>query len=89
IDKSFTQNLIGNKFDQAIVKSLVSLGREFQFKVIAEGVELLEQSQLLHSLGCNLVQGHLYSKAVCAADVPALLSKLNSEATRPVLKKTA
>ncbi len=89
IDRAILGNLSINKFDQAIVRSLISFGDEFGFKVVAEGVEYQSQSDQLQSLGCRFNQGHLYSVAVCADEVPKLIDNLNSGPDIPVVKISA
>ena len=43
--------------DEAIVDSVISLGRAFGLRVVAEGVETTEQAQRLVDMGCPIVQG--------------------------------
>ncbi|MCF8105735.1 MAG: EAL domain-containing protein [Desulfohalobiaceae bacterium] len=61
IDKSFVWNMaLGNK-DFEVVKAIISLGRSLKIKVLAEGVETEEHVRSLRNLGCETVQGYLYS----------------------------
>ncbi len=78
IDKSFIKGVVEDSVDQAIVQALVDLGRSVGFKLIAEGVETVEQLDLVHDLGCNLVQGYYYSKPVAGAEVPGLIARINN-----------
>lgn len=64
IDRSFIMNLPRDESDVAIVTAIVSLARALKLKVIAEGVESIEQQQLLAELGCHQVQGYLIAKAL-------------------------
>lgn len=77
IDKSFIRGVVEDSVDQAIVQALVDLGRSVGFKLIAEGVETVEQLDLVHDLGCNLVQGYYYSKPVAGQEVPGLIARIN------------
>lgn len=77
IDKSFIRGVVEDSVDQAIVQALVDLGRSVGFKLIAEGVETVEQLDLVHDLGCNLVQGYYYSKPVAGVEVPGLITRIN------------
>jgi diguanylate cyclase (GGDEF)-like protein len=77
IDKSFIREIADDSADQAIVRAMVDLGSAIGFKVIAEGVENAEQLNLVQSLGCHLVQGFYYAKAVPAAKVPELIAQIN------------
>ena len=62
IDKSFIDRLPEDSGDQAIVSSIISLGQNLLLDVTAEGVEDEQQRQLLAELGCDQIQGYLYSK---------------------------
>lgn len=73
IDKSFIDNIPENKQDVAIVKSILSLAKNLELEVVAEGVETLEQLNCIRSYACDLVQGYFYSKPVCAEKITALL----------------
>jgi EAL domain-containing protein (putative c-di-GMP-specific phosphodiesterase class I) len=57
----------------AIVKAIVSLGRELDLLVIAEGVETRSQFALLRSLGCGRAQGFLFSPPLPAATLRELM----------------
>jgi len=68
IDRSFVRDVIGNRGDAAIVRSILLIARNFDLRVIAEGVETPEQAELLHGLGCQEAQGFLYSPALPARE---------------------
>ena len=61
IDGSFVSSLPGGLEDQQIVKVIVALAEGFDLRVIAEGVETVEQSDYLKALGCSAAQGYLFS----------------------------
>lgn len=67
IDQSFVFGLGQNSSDRAIVNSIIMLGEEFNFEVIAEGVETIEQFEILKELGCNYFQGYLLARP-CKAE---------------------
>jgi EAL domain-containing protein (putative c-di-GMP-specific phosphodiesterase class I) len=73
IDRSFVQKLNNSTQDMAIVSSLISLGRGFNLKVVAEGVETKQQIELLRRLKCDLVQGFWFSRPLAAEDATKLL----------------
>ena len=64
IDSSFIRDMIEDPDDAAIANAVVSLGRALNMRVVAEGVERLDQQKALESWGCNLMQGYLYSKPI-------------------------
>ncbi|MBE8167709.1 MAG: EAL domain-containing protein [Shewanella sp.] len=64
IDRKFIIDIIINKADQAIVSSIVELARNLGLKVVAEGVEEVEQLEHLLRRGCYLMQGYYFSKPV-------------------------
>ncbi|MGE5657417.1 MAG: EAL domain-containing protein [Actinomycetota bacterium] len=66
IDKSFVRDLKNNCDDAAIIKVVLALGHGLKLKVIAEGVETLEQLQFLQALDCDSAQGYFFSKPLPA-----------------------
>jgi EAL domain-containing protein (putative c-di-GMP-specific phosphodiesterase class I) len=66
IDKSFVQDISNNEDDTAIVKTIIVLAQSLKLKLIAEGVETLEQKDFLIKAGCPNMQGYYYSKPLCA-----------------------
>ncbi|WP_196139686.1 bifunctional diguanylate cyclase/phosphodiesterase [Aliikangiella sp. G2MR2-5] len=79
IDKAFIDNIVEDKRDRAIVDSLIDLAHKLDIKVVAEGVEKEQQVAHLKSIGCDLIQGFLYSKPLPFDDFENLLKnqKLN------------
>ena len=73
IDQSFVGEMTKNSDDAAIVAAIVSLGRNMKRDIVAEGVETIEQAQLLRSLGCDVMQGFLFSRPVPADEMQRLL----------------
>jgi EAL domain-containing protein (putative c-di-GMP-specific phosphodiesterase class I) len=49
---------------RTIVSTIISLAHALDLSVVAEGVETAAQRDLLRSLGCDEIQGHIYSRAV-------------------------
>jgi EAL domain-containing protein (putative c-di-GMP-specific phosphodiesterase class I) len=72
IDKSFVEGLGTDPIDLPIVQAVMSLGRTLGLEVVAEGVERPLQEQTLRALGCERVQGHLYSPPLRPEEVPRL-----------------
>jgi diguanylate cyclase (GGDEF)-like protein/PAS domain S-box-containing protein len=73
IDRAFIKEMDRNPEDQTIVKAILAMAHTLNIEVIAEGVERVEQLDLLKSFGCDLAQGFLFSKAVPAAEFDQLL----------------
>lgn len=68
IDKSFVLKLADSEDDIVIVRSTIELGHNMGLEVIAEGVEDESSQQMLANLGCDMVQGYLYSRPISAQD---------------------
>lgn len=76
IDRSFTQSLGVAENSVAIVESVVKLGHAMGLMVTAEGVETPGQMSALADAGCNQLQGYLFSQAVPAYQLAALMKTL-------------
>jgi diguanylate cyclase (GGDEF)-like protein/PAS domain S-box-containing protein len=66
IDRSFTTGLPHDSSDCAIASTIISMGQRLSHKVIAEGVETVEQLAFLRESGCDEVQGYLFSRPLPA-----------------------
>jgi diguanylate cyclase (GGDEF)-like protein len=64
IDQTFVRDLANSIKDQALVRSIIDLGRALGREVMAEGVETDADRQILRSLGCETAQGYYFSKAL-------------------------
>ena len=73
VDKSLVHSMTTVPRDAAIVRTVISLGRELGFMVIAEGVETAAQFEMLRKLGCQQVQGYLTARPANAPEARALL----------------
>ncbi|MUG99880.1 EAL domain-containing protein [Scytonema sp. UIC 10036] len=62
IDRSFVNQIIGNQKKSGIVRAIITLARDLELKVIAEGVETRGQLDILRDLGCDYAQGYFFSK---------------------------
>jgi EAL domain-containing protein (putative c-di-GMP-specific phosphodiesterase class I) len=80
IDRSFVSAATGSAANAAIVKSTVDLGHNLGLAVVAEGVETVECLQLLTDMGCDLIQGYLFSPAMPGTEVLAWSAARNSAA---------
>ncbi len=73
IDKSFVKNMDRDENDAAIVMSVIELGHNLGFKVVAEGVERQEPMQMLINLGCDIAHGYHISRPMPAAAITGWL----------------
>lgn len=77
IAPGFIKDMEHNEQQRNITASLIRLASYLHLDVIATGIENEMQAYLLHVMGCDILQGHLFSKALPAAEIPALLAKEN------------
>lgn len=75
IDQSFIQSIGANDVGAPIIKAIVSMARDLNLSVVAEGVENEHAARLLKTIGCESAQGFLFSRPLPAADATALLPK--------------
>jgi diguanylate cyclase (GGDEF)-like protein len=81
IDQSFIRDMLVQPDCAAIVKSVISLARDLNIDVVAEGVETADQLEYLRQISCDEVQGYLISRPVAEANVLALLDTKKYRAT--------
>ena len=72
IDRAFVQDL--STSNRAIVKTIISLAKNLDISVIAEGIETEEQANFLRELQCDEVQGYFYSKPLPKEQIESLLN---------------
>lgn len=73
IDRSFVSRMMSFERSDAIVNSILSLGRALKIGITAEGVETLAQLQHLREMECPFVQGYLLSPPVNAQEMTTIL----------------
>lgn len=82
IDRSLVQQMIDSNQDLAIVTALIELGRGFDLRVVAEGVETQEQVDLLRSLNCQYMQGFWFGRPLEATEASKLFTLNDSHVER-------
>lgn len=87
IDRAFVTDLEDSEDARSIARSIVNMAKALNLHVVAEGVETVGQCNLLVEMGCNELQGFLFSKPIRADDLEwlALDSKRQDVAFRPSL----
>ncbi|TCW33674.1 sensor domain-containing protein [Gulbenkiania mobilis] len=75
IDRSFVRDIPADPDDSAIARAIINMAKNLNMRVVAEGVETVEQWRFLAAEGCDQVQGYLLSKPVPAEDFVLLLKE--------------
>lgn len=83
VDRSFITSLTDNNKDQAVVKGLIDLAHDLDLDVVAEGVETEAQEASLRSLGCNIIQGFLFSPPIPSGELDTLMERSQVEKQLP------
>ncbi|MEN8259577.1 MAG: GGDEF domain-containing phosphodiesterase [Pseudomonadota bacterium] len=78
IDQSFIKDVVSNRANQQIVRTIVDLAKNFGLHVVAEGVENKEIMNFLIDLGCDSLQGYHFSIPLPQQEFIAFLQKGNS-----------
>jgi diguanylate cyclase (GGDEF)-like protein/PAS domain S-box-containing protein len=69
IDRAFVHDMLDAPTDLAIIKAIIKLGHELGLRVVAEGVETAHEAQVLRGIGCDELQGFLFSKPLSPAQL--------------------
>ena len=83
IDQSFVRDIPHDKDDSAIAAAIIAMASALGLKVIAEGVETLEQLAFLSAQHCTSMQGYYFSKPLPASEFAALLRQGRTLGTQP------
>lgn len=79
IDKSFVSSMLENEKSRKLVETIINIARTMEMTVVAEGIETEEQQVALAELGCDYLQGFLFSRPLPPEQVPWLLLQKNSD----------
>ncbi len=88
IDRSFVRPLDDPAAldDRVIVEAIIRMGQQLRMQIVAEGVETSTQDLVLCRLGCDLLQGYLYSRPLSAGDFTEYLAKATQPQESQVLE---
>jgi EAL domain-containing protein (putative c-di-GMP-specific phosphodiesterase class I) len=75
IDRSFVSDMHTQASSMALVKSIITLAKNMNLKVIAEGVEKVEEARELMALGCDMAQGYYFAKPMTEKDTTDFIRK--------------
>lgn len=90
IDQSFVNEMVDRETMRIVVESSLDIARRLEMKVTAEGVETVEQWDLLRDMGCDIAQGYLIAKPMPADAIPLWASSWSLSAIHsPNEKKRA
>lgn len=82
IDRSFVSELPHSERARQLVGAILSMARALNLDVVAEGVETIEQANMLAEMGCLKQQGYLYARALSAEGLSGRLVQINSQLGR-------
>ncbi|HUR98706.1 MAG TPA: PAS domain S-box protein [Pyrinomonadaceae bacterium] len=83
IDRSFVDKMDHDPKSEAIVRTILLLGKNLNMEVVAEGIESNRQLELLRVLGCGLGQGFLFSRPIGANEAESFLNERKIEEAIP------
>jgi diguanylate cyclase (GGDEF)-like protein/PAS domain S-box-containing protein len=69
IDRSFVEKMSGNSKSLSLVKTIINMGHSLGFEIVAEGIETLQQLELLIQYNCDIGQGYYFSPPVSIHDL--------------------
>ena len=81
IDYSFISEIEHSKKGAALVAAIVSMAHALDINIIPEGVENTNQSDYLEGLGCQIMQGYLFSKPVSVTDFLDVVANQHKESS--------
>ncbi|QSZ41093.1 EAL domain-containing protein [Sulfurimonas aquatica] len=76
IDKSFVDKILYDESEKILVESIINIGKNFNMKIVAEGVESQDQIKVLKNANCDIFQGYYYSKPLTKHNLIEYLTKI-------------
>ena len=91
MDRGFLRDIEDSSAAAGIASAVISMSHSLGFKVVAEGVDSPPQAELLRSMGCDQIQGFLYSPAIPSEEASRFLATDSSPrpVVEPIIKITA
>ncbi len=86
IDRNFVEDIVNDNDNRAICNAIIAMSNELGLRVVAEGVETIEQQRYLEECGCDVLQGFFYSKPQPAEKLDYSLFDVSS--SYPALEST-
>ena len=83
IDRSFVARIPNDPGDMAVTAAIVAMAHHLLLPVVGEGVETLEQAQSLMEIGCDELQGYLFSRPIPASEFERFLIREKDEENTP------
>lgn len=75
IDRYFVDDMIKDKQTLRLVESMIEMGHHLGYGIVAEGIEVSEQLELIGRFGCETAQGYLFSRPLSAERISPLLTR--------------
>ena len=73
IDKVFLDDVVTNSHTALLLGAIIGLANALDYKLVAEGVETKDQLLVMHGLGCQVIQGYIFSRPVPGEKIPELM----------------
>jgi len=87
IDRAFVHGVADNNNDRSLVRTIIAMGSTLGLDMVAEGVETVQQLQVLSELGCTKAQGYLISHPVPADAMRTTVAALERMGTWPGINR--
>lgn len=84
LDKTFISKIGESNTIEALVDGMIHLAHKLNFNVVAEGIETVAQRDAMVNMGCNHMQGYLFSKPLTEIDLYAFCKKQQLGLTTPL-----
>ena len=77
VDQAFVKDMVVNKDDATLAQTIIAMSHALGLKVVAEGIEDVDQLAMLQEFGCDIGQGYLFSKPLEFFDMVNLIETEN------------